>query len=153
MTELKRTLRFVRRASPVLPEHRPLYKIAQMLLVLELASRGGKSSLPRLQLFNWALKTIERKGKLLAAAKDGKLNVNAWGFDPAVAIALKFADAEGLIERTSTGYQITARGKDYVRSVMTEPDSLLEERTLLQSIGKSITDTMVSDVAKSWGLA
>src|SRR3546814_3539930 len=59
MTEVEERnwLRFERRPSPVLAEHRPMYKIGQVLLILFLASRGGRSSLPRLQLFNWAMKS------------------------------------------------------------------------------------------------
>lgn len=67
-------LRFVRRPSPVLVEHRPLYKITQLLLVLQMSSRGGKSTLPRLHLFNWALKSTDRIQKLVDAAKAKKLN-------------------------------------------------------------------------------
>ena len=150
MTEIKRTLRFERRAAPVLPEHRPLYKIAQLLLILQFASRGGKSSLPRLQLFNWAFKTKERQNRLVAAVGSNRLNVAAWGFDPAVAIALKFAVAEALIHTTSTGYQITNGGKKFIETVCKEPESLLPERNLLEKIGKSITETMVTEVAQSW---
>ena len=153
MSELTttRTLRFIRRASPVFPEHRPLYKIAQILLILELASRGGKSTLPRLQLLNWALKSEERRTKLVNDVKQKQLNLAAWGFDPVVAIALRFAQAEKLISQVSTGYQITELGTRFALSVCKDVENLGSERMFLSSLGKSLTEGMVSAVSDKWG--
>lgn len=143
-------LRFVRRPSPVLVEHRPLYKITQLLLVLQMSSRGGKSTLPRLHLFNWALKNTDRIQKLVDAAEAKVLNITAWGFDPALAIAIRFAVAENMLETTSTGYQITDKGRTFINEVLKDTDAFAPERKLLTKIGKDITEGMVEKVAKGW---
>lgn len=143
-------LRFVRRPSPVLVEHRPLYKITQLLLVLQMSSRGGRSTLPRLHLFNWALKSTDRIQKLVDSAKAKVLNMTAWGFDPALAIAIRFAVAERLIEATSTGYQLTEKGRGFITEVLKDADAFAPERKLLMQIGKDITESMVEKVAKGW---
>lgn len=143
-------LRFVRRPSPVLVEHRPLYKITQLLLVLQVSSRGGKSTLPRLHLFNWALKSTARIQKLADAAKTKVLNMTAWGFDPALAIAIRFAVAENLIKATSTGYQLTEKGRGFITEVLEDVEAFAPERELLTQIGKDITEGMVEKVAKGW---
>ena len=143
-------LRFVRRPSPVLVEHRPLYKIAQLLIVLQMSSRGGKSTLPRLHLFNWALKSTDRIQKLADAAEAKVLSMTAWGFDPALAIAIRFAVAENLIEATSTGYQLTEKGRAFITEVLKDTDAFAPERKLLTQIGKDITEGMVEKVAKGW---
>ncbi len=143
-------LRFVRRPSPVLVEHRPLYKITQLLLVLQVSSRGGKSTLPRLHLFNWALKNTDRIQKLVDAAEAKVLNITAWGFDPALAIAIRFAVAEKLVETTSTGYLITEKGRTFISEVLKDTDAFAAERKLLAKIGKDITEGMVEKVAKGW---
>ena len=148
--EQPRRLRFVRRPSPVLVEHRPLYKITQLLLVLLVSSRGGTSTLPRLHLFNWALKSTERIQKLVEAAKSKSLNMTAWGFDPALAIAIGFAVAENLIEPTSTGYQMTEKGSSFIKEALKEASAFASERKLLAEIGKGITEAMVEKVAKGW---
>jgi hypothetical protein len=145
-----RRLSFVRRPSPVLVEHRPLYKITQLLLVLQVASRGGKSTLPRLHLFNWALKSTDRIQRLVEAAKAKVLHMTAWGFDPALAIAIRFAVAENLIEATSTGYQLTDKGRTFVAEVLKDSECFGPERKLLTQIGKDITEGMVEEVAKGW---
>lgn len=143
-------LRFIRRPSPVLVEHRPLYKITQLLLVLQMASRSGKSSLPRLHLFNWALKSTDRIQKLVDAAKAKVLHMTAWGFDPALAIAIRLAVAEDLVEATSTGYQLTEKGRGFITEVLKDADAFAPERGLLMQIGKEITEGMVEKVAKGW---
>ena len=143
-------LRFVRRPSPVLVEHRPLYKITQLLLVLHMSSRGGKSTLPRLHLFNWALKSTDRIQKLFDASKARVLSMTAWGFDPALAIAIRFAVAENLIEATSTGYQLTVKGQAFISEVLKDADVFAPERKLLTQIGKDVTEGMVEKVAKGW---
>ncbi len=145
-----RRLLFERRPSPVLVEHRPLYKITQLLLVLQMSSRGGKSSLPRLHLFNWALKRTDRIQKLVEAAKSKVLNMNAWGFDPALAIAIRFAVAENLVKPTSTGYQLSGKGKAFIAEVLRDQDAFAKERKLLIHVGKDITEAMVDQVAKGW---
>lgn len=148
--EQPRRLRFIRRPSPVLVEHRPLYKITQLLLVLHMSSRGGKSTLPRLHLFNWALKSTDRIQKLVVAAKSKVLHMTAWGFDPALAIAIRFAVAEDLVETTSTGYQLTDKGRAFIAEVLKDAGAFASERKLLAQIGKDITEGMVETVAKGW---
>lgn len=151
MTEAQH-MKFQRRPSPVLPDHRPLYKIAQLVLVLSLASRGAKSSLARLHLFNWAFKAEERGERLSQAVRTKTLNVTAWGFDPALAIALRYASAEGLVSVTGGGYQLTDTGQIFAKSVAEDPGVLEAEKRLLAEVGKGITEKMVEAVAKGWGL-
>lgn len=143
-------LRFIRRPSPVLVEHRPLYKITQLLLVLQMSSRGGKSTLSRLHLFNWALKSTDRIQRLVDAAKAKVLNMTAWGFDPALAIAIRFAVAENLVEASSTGYQLTEKGRAFIAEVLKDTDAFAAERKLLMQVGKGITEGMVEKVARGW---
>lgn len=150
MNDTSRNLLFQQRPSPVLPEHRPIYKISQILLILHLASRGGKSSLARLHLFNWALKTPERCQHLIAASNDKRLNVTAWGFDPALAIALNYAYAEELLTASAGGYSLTDRGLIFAKDIAREPSTLTFEKEILQKVGKNITEGMVDTVAKGW---
>ena len=150
MIEQISKLRFHRRPSPVLPEHRPLYKIGQLLLILQLASHGKKSRLARLHLFNWALKSKERQAQLLSAARSKSLTVEAWGFDPALAIAIRFGIAEELIEESSTGYRLTLYGADFTIELMGDPEVLAEEKKFLTQVGRGITEAMVERVASGW---
>lgn len=150
MTDSRTALRFERRPAPVMAEHRPLYKIGQILIVLRLASRGGKSSIARLHLFNWALKRNDRSKKLKEAAEAGELRVNAWGFDPALAIALQFASAERLLRPVANGYELTDRGQIFADDIAKDTELLGADKVILVAIGKRITENMVEAVAKGW---
>jgi predicted transcriptional regulator len=75
------------------------------------------------------------------------------GFDPAVAIAIRYAVAEELIKTTSTGYQITDKGQSFVDAALKDDTTFVQERQLLKDIGKDITEGMVEDVAKGWEAA
>lgn len=107
--------------------------------------------MPRLQLFNWALKSRDRQERLVTAAKVKHLNVQAWGFDPALSIALRFAIAEMLVNSVPTGYQITDRGKLFVTDIEKTPELLLQEKEILRRIGKGVTEGIVDVVTKGWG--
>lgn len=148
--EERSRLRFERRPSPVLAEHRPMYKIGQVLLILALASRGGKSSLPRLQLFNWAMKSAKRQEQLVLAVGEKVLQVPAWGFDPALAIAVRIAIAEGLVAENSTGYEISEAGEFFVKQILKDADLFGRERWFLSAVGKRLTEGMVEATASGW---
>lgn len=150
MIESAASLKFERKPSPVLAEHRPLYKIGQILLVLHLASRGGRSKLPRLHLFNWALKSKARQVQLIEASTSRVLRVSAWGFDPMLAFAVSFAIAEGLIRETSTGYELAEDGESFVLDILREEELFAAEKTFLGVVGKGITEAMVETVANGW---
>lgn len=142
-------LHFERKAMPVIPEHRPMYKICQILLFLSINSTGGKSSLIRLHLFNWALKDKKRVKALTYSAEEKSISFGVWGMDPSLNMALNFATAEGLTKKISTGYQITAKGKLFLNKGNIE-DLFSEEVKKLNIIKKNITEKMVKDVVIRW---
>lgn len=127
-----------------------MYKIGQVLLILSLASRGGKSSLPRLQLFNWAMKSDKRQQQLVLAIDKKVLQVPAWGFDPALAIAVRLAIAEGLVAENSTGYEISTGGEFFVKEILKDADLFGRERLFLFAVGKGLTEGMIEATASGW---
>lgn len=146
------TLKFKLRPSPVLPEHRPLYKISQVILTLWLACRSNRSSLLRLHLFNWAMKSGERRQQLIAASRTKKLNLVTWGFDPMLANALTYAKASDLVTSNAKGYELTDAGEIFAKDLMSDNQVLTAEKELFKEIGKSITEGMVDDASREWSL-
>ncbi len=142
-------LSFHRRPMPIFAEYRPMYKMSLILLVLLLSSRGGKSSFLRLHLFNWALKDDKRKSLLLKSSKDKKLDLNIWGFDPSLNIAVQFSLAEKLVERDGSSIIMTSLGKEYTKRLF-ETKIMNDEASFLVSLGKEITESMVSKASESW---
>ena len=129
-------MKFIQRPAPVFVEHRPIYKIGQILLILYLSSRGFKSSLTRLQLFNWLIKERVRKDKVILSIKNNKLDVYAWGFDPALTIALRYAIAEKLIDEDVDSFKLTNKGVEYCMRILEDETLFEEEKTFLQVVKK-----------------
>ncbi|WP_222610835.1 hypothetical protein [Undibacterium sp. FT79W] len=88
---------------------------------------------------------------LQEAARGGELLLPTWGFDPALAIALRYALAERLISQATNGYQLTDRGKRFINDALKDAELFKGERDDIRSVGKLITETMVENVAKDWG--
>ena len=143
-------MKFIQRPAPVFVEHRPIYKIGQILLILYLSSRGFKSSLTRLQLFNWLIKERVRKDKVILSIKNNKLDVYAWGFDPALTIALRYAIAEKLIDEDVDSFKLTNKGVEYCMRILEDETLFEEEKTFLQIVKKSITEKIVDSATKGW---
>lgn len=143
-------MKFIQRPAPVFVEHRPIYKIGQILLILYLSSRGFKSSLTRLQLFNWLIKENVRKDKVILSIKKNKLDVYAWGFDPALTIALRYAIAEKLIDEDVDTFKLTDKGVDYCMKIIEDETLFEQEKIFLKAVKKSITEKMVDSAAKGW---
>lgn len=143
-------MRFIQRPAPVFVEHRPIYKIGQILLILYLSSRGFKSSLTRLQLFNWLIKERVRKDKVILSIKKNKLDVYAWGFDPALTIALRYAIAEKLIDEDVDSFKLTNKGVNYCMKIIEDENLFEQEKIFLKAVKKSITEKMVDSAAKGW---
>jgi hypothetical protein len=142
-------LAFNLRPSVVIPDHRPLYKITQLLLVLMFASHGKKSTVVRLQLFNWILKDSARRTKLSQASVTKSLQFPAWGLDPTLDTALTLAKADGLIESSSTGVKLTVHGQGFCTRAL-KAGLFEEDEQYLKKIGLSITEKMVTTIVERW---
>lgn len=143
---------FRRRPSPVLAEHRPFYKMGEVALVLYLASRSKRSSLPRLHLFNWALKVPSRVDVLSQAVRRKKLGMATWGFDPALAVALRFLHAEKLVVEDDGKFTLLPAGEKFAVGVVSDTTAMLAVKGHLKLIGKGVTEEMVKAVAREWKL-
>lgn len=132
---------FVFRSRPkAIPgDLRPLWRISVILLILELASRGGKSSLSRMHVLNWAIRTLENQQNLLQIL-NGTMSPNSIivRIEPSLNRALEFAHSEGLIDYISgKRIQLSESGRVSVKIILDQQDLLASERTFLTKIGKS----------------
>jgi len=143
-------IKFTRRPSPVLAEQRPLYKITQALLIIEICGRGKRCSLLKLHLMNWALKSRSRISILEIAANNKKLTIPVWGFDPALAIALQFALEETILVVEGSSLKVTDKGNHLIKAVTNDETAFVKEKSHLKKIGKRITEEMVTSVSKGW---
>jgi hypothetical protein len=83
---------FRRRPMPIAAELRPDWKIATLLLILQISSHAGKSSLKRLHVLNWAVRSARHQKEFeRARAQPQSLFGFQVRFEPAFARAIDLA--------------------------------------------------------------
>lgn len=145
-----RSFRFRERPVPLPAPLRVFWRMVLLCLLLQEASRSGTTSLRRLHVLNWALRSPSARRGLLAVV-DGRRRPEdvIVRYDPTLSIVLDFAIAERLVERlTGSRLRLTARGARLIKQVVEDGTTLVEERAFFSAIGKSITEAMVVGMAR-----
>jgi hypothetical protein len=142
LPSIQRPIRFTRRPLAIAPDFRKDWKIALLLLILEISSRSGKSSLKRLHVIHWAVRTSNHQHQFEQARNT---NVPLFAFkvrlEPAFSRAIELAEAQKLAEWVEGGrVHITELGRSLTKEI-TKREMMQEEVAFLTRIGKSITET------------
>jgi hypothetical protein len=143
--EYAKKITFTRRKLPVSPEYRPVTKVAQIVLILFMASRGKSANLLKFQLLNWAFKLPEREKILLELIQDPLITPPFISMDPSVNRALQFSVADKLITfgHTTGKFTLSSKGEEFAKAIVKEADVLTSERNLLKKVGLNITDKVI----------
>jgi hypothetical protein len=145
---------FKRRPMAIAAELRPDWKIATLLLILQLSSHGGKSSLKRLHILNWAVRSPKHREDFDQVRDHlSPLFGFQFRFEPALARAIDLAVGDDLVVWVGGDrLQITTKGKRWIQQVLKEESLLRDERDFLTRIGKSITEGMASEMISVKGV-
>ena len=147
-------LKFTQRPIPIPVDYRPLYKISIIILVLKLCCRDNASTLLKLHLFSWILKSDSNMNVMRNyIVSNYKKEIEFWNIEPALNRALQFAVADGLCEMTSTKkYKLKEKGESFYNSII-ESESFTKEIGFLKFVGKNkITDSRIDEMTKQWKL-
>jgi len=146
--ESTRAFRFTRRPMAIAAELRPDWKIGTLLLILHLSSRGGKSSLRRLHILNWALRSQKNRAEFEQVREHQQpLFGFQFRFEPALGRAINLAVGDKLVEWVGGDrLQITVKGKRWATDIMKDESVMYEEREFLNRIGKSITEPLATEM-------
>ena len=133
---------FERRPTSVPAESRPPWKLAELLVMLQVSSRGGKSSLKRLHLLNWAVRSPANRQRFKESRRANlplfRFTVR---FEPAFSRAIDLATGEGLVQWIGGDrIQLSAEGTKVAEKIVTESGVLQEERDFFAELGKSVTE-------------
>lgn len=131
------SVRFRARPRPISPENRLSWRLAHVLLILELAGRGNQrtASFKRLHVLSWGSRFSKTHGYLMDCLT-GKtpLGVPFVGVDPVLNAAVDFGIAEQFIVRTKNSRLcLTATGRSAAAEVL-GLDVLADERTRLVAL-------------------
>lgn len=142
------SLRFKRRPMAIAAELRPDWKIGALLLILHLSSRGGKSSLRRLHILNWALRSAKNRAEFEQVREHHQpLFSFQFRFEPALGRAINLAVGEKYVDWVGGDrLQIAPKGKRWVKDILKDESVMQEEREFLNRIGKDITEAIATEM-------
>lgn len=148
-------IRFKKRPNSVAPDFRPGWKVSLLLLILELASRARKSSLTRLHVLNWAVRSSRHQQDLLATLEsDAPLFSFNVRFEPAFSRAIDLAAAAGFVSWVGGNrIELTATGSEIARKLKKTAEVFRPEVTFLEGVGKSLTEPEALRLAKGADIA
>jgi len=146
--EKAHSFRFTRRPMAIAAELRPDWKMAALLLILQLSSRGGKSSLRRLHILNWALRSPRNRAEFEQVREHQQpLFSFQFRFEPALGRAINLAVGEKLMEWVGDNrLQITVKGKRWIADITKDESVMYQEREFLKRIGKDFTETFATEM-------
>lgn len=153
MSELNiKRLSFTKKPIPIPAEYRPIYKIAQLCFILKYSCVSNKSSLLKLHLISWALKSPKNRTVVLDLIHNNyKSDFSTWGIDPSVNRALHIAVKENYCTCPKDKYQLTSEGLIFVETIEHDKSILEEEITFLKKVGKkTLTEKRLSSLSKKW---
>jgi hypothetical protein len=146
--ERAHSFRFKRRPMAIAAELRPDWKMGALLLILHLSSRGGKSSLRRLHILNWALRSPKNRAEFEEVREHQQpLFSFQFRFEPALGRAINLAVGEKFVEWVGGDrLQITTKGKRWIVDIMKDESVMYQEREFLKRIGKDITEAIATEM-------
>jgi hypothetical protein len=147
-TVIDMPFRFQRKPMAIAAELRPDWKVMTLLMSLQLSSHGGKSSLKRLHVLNWAVRSKRFGEDFTAILNDpSPLFGFAIRFEPAFSRAIDLAVGHGLVTWVGGNrLQISPKGKQAVTVALKDQTLMQQERTFLQTLGKSVTEAIADRV-------
>ena len=148
INSIKPIITFSSKPEPIPGDMRPLWRINVILLALNLASRGNKSSFHRLALFDWALRSEENQNNFLNLIESNQTpDEIAIRNDPTFQKAIDFAIGEKLIINKSGRITLTLQGINVVTRIIEMDSIFLDEISYLRKIGKSLlTESLVNSL-------
>jgi hypothetical protein len=144
----EQSFRFKRRPMAIAAELRPDWKMGALLLILHLSSRGGRSSLRRLHILNWALRSSKNRAEFEQVREHQQpLFSFQFRFEPALGRAVNLAVGENYVEWVGGNrLQITPKGQRWVKDIIRDETVMQEEREFLARIGKDITEGIATEM-------
>jgi len=143
---------FSKKPISIPPEYRPSYTIGLIVLILKLSCQSSKSSLLKLHLIYWALKSSENQESILKFIKSNyKESSKTWGIEPSLNRALNYAVHEQICSITSGKYKLSDKGEVLYNKLIQNKDYLEKEIDFLNFLGKrKITDNRIDSIYKKW---
>lgn len=139
---------FRRRPVAVPGDLRPTWRIGLLTLLLNQCCRQQRSSLTRLHVLNWAVRS-DANLEDLTALIEGRLPPDALivRFDPAFNRAIDFAIGEGLVKRVDgSRIELTVQGKTFAEEIIKDSTIYATEKKLAGVVKLKASEALVDEI-------
>lgn len=142
---------FTDRPTPLYPSYRPMYRVAQILMILNYNGYGGKASLLKLHMFSWALKSSKNMEELKSfVVSNHRTRLRFFGIESTLNRALNLAYAEGLIGFSNGIYSLKDKGIQFADELDKDEELFIEEKQYLKFIGKKVPEKIIKELVNVW---
>mgnify|MGYP000060603048 CR=1 FL=1 len=139
---------FQRRPISLPGDLRPIWRIGLLTILMTQCCRQQRSSLTRLHVLSWTIRSKENYEDMLALIA-GDLSPDSLivRFDPAVNRAIDFAIGEGLMVRVDgSRIELTALGKEFAMEIFDDANLYAIEKSLAVSLKLRVSETLVDSI-------
>ena len=146
--ELDSPILFRARPVAIPADLRPLWRMRAVLLLRRKCCRQGRSSLARIHVLNWALRTSEA-GRQLVQAIEGTVSPDAVlvRIEPSLNRAVDLARGHGLIRQVGGDrIELTPGGRQFAETILNDPVVFGREKHFCERIGLHATEAFVNRI-------
>lgn len=125
---------------------RPVWRVGLILLLLRMSSRGNKSSIGRIHLLNWAIRSRDNQRVLIDVIEfQLQLDSVIVRIEPSLNRAADFAHGEKLIRKIGGDrLELTMLGTQRADELISDSSVYVAEKTFLAELGKKLTERIVN---------
>jgi hypothetical protein len=146
--ELKTDFVFRRQPVAIPGDLRPGWRIGLLVLLIHTCCRSARTSLTRLHVLSWGIRTEDSR-RTIQAAIEGGLSPDSLvvRFEPFLNRAVDFAIGEGIIRRSGGNrIELTAKGKTLALELTQAETAYLVEKRFMNTIRQHVTETLVDGI-------
>lgn len=145
--ELRADFLFRRRPVAIPGDLRPSWRIGLIVLLLNKCCRGRHTSLTRLHVLSWGIRTEKNRSDLKSAIK-GALQPDSIivRFEPFLNRSIDYAIGEGLIRRSGSKIELTPRGQKLAEELEQVESVYIIEKHFIDEIRQSVTEMLVNNM-------
>lgn len=146
--ELNAEFIFRRRPLALPGDLRPTWRISLLVLLLSQCCRQQRSSLTRLHVLNWAVRS-EANHEDLTSLIEGRLSPDALivRFEPAFNRAIDFAIGEGLVKRVDgSRIELTDPGKAFAEEISKDSTVFIIQKKYIGAIRQKVSEALIDGI-------
>lgn len=142
---------FQERPTPLQAQSRVIWGLSMVTLILHICCRGKRSSITRLHLLNWSVRSAKNKKLLLEFLENRNSPMSVLiRYEPSFNRAVEYALADGLVEMTGKkgSIKLTTKGQQLSHEILTDDTILKEEKEFLRSVGPAVTEELAKSLVR-----